>query len=146
MNDIKIHPFDLDYEQIGQHRRQYKCPTGSAKHAYTVPLATLEAVFVSLSQKIHLHKASWKHILRQLDQSCFRPDQYNDVVEAPQTQLESRLSIEKGAPPNRAELSDMQLLLNKIEFSDFLRAIQRESVLRGILQEHQLYFFSFKRL
>lgn len=35
---------------------------------------------------------------------------------------------------------------SKIEFSDFLKAIQRESVLRDILAEHQMYFHSTKRL
>jgi len=83
MNNIKIHPFDLDYEQIANHRRQYKCPKGTLKNAYPVPKATLESVFLSLSSKIHLHQESWKHILRQFDQSCFEPEQYNDIVEAP---------------------------------------------------------------
>lgn len=47
---------------------------------------------------------------------------------------------------NAAENQDILLLSSKIEFTDFLRAIQRESVLRDILSEHQLYFHSVKRL
>ena len=38
------------------------------------------------------------------------------------------------------------LLGSKIEFSDFLKAIQRESVLRDILSQHQLYYHSIRRL
>ena len=37
---------------------------------------------------------------------------------------------------NETESFDLNLLINQIEFSDFLKAIQRESVLRNILQEH----------
>ena len=47
---------------------------------------------------------------------------------------------------NFAEKRDMELLANTIEFTDFLKAIQRESGLREILSEHQLYFHSVERL
>ena len=39
----------------------------------------------------------------------------------------------------------MIILSSKIEFGDFLKAIQKESNLRDILSEHQLYYKSIKR-
>jgi len=37
---------------------------------------------------------------------------------------------------NSAEMGDIELLVSKIEFTDFLKAIQRESQLRHVLAEH----------
>ena len=47
---------------------------------------------------------------------------------------------------NLAEKGDIEMLVSKIEFTDFLKAIQRESQLRHVLAEHQLYYHSFKRM
>ena len=70
MQNVRVHPFDLDFHAMGLHRQHYTCPKGS-RGAVTTPKASLEAVFLSLSQKIHLHAESWKQILRQFDQSSF---------------------------------------------------------------------------
>ena len=43
-------------------------------------------------------------------------------------------------------MQDLVLLASKIEFQDFLKAAQRESVLRDILAEHHMFFHSNKRL
>lgn len=41
---------------------------------------------------------------------------------------------------------DLDLLASKIQFTDFLKVLQKESGLREILSEHQLYYHSTKRL
>ena len=124
MKEIQIHPIDLDYNQIGQHRREYAEPKGgrAKANAYTVPKATLEKVFISLSKKIKLNQDSWKHILRQLDQTNFALE-LNKSSESPWKQLETHLDGSHARTFNFAEKMDLELLISKIEFTDFLRAI-----------------------
>ena len=49
MNNIRLHPFDLDYNQIALHKEQYKFPKQSLRNTNPIAKATLEAVFLSLS-------------------------------------------------------------------------------------------------
>ena len=71
MKEIQIHPFDLSYEQIANHRRQYKCPKGALTNSFPVAQSTLDQVFVSLSKHVKLQPTIWKNILSHLDQSTF---------------------------------------------------------------------------
>lgn len=62
------------------------------------------------------------------------------------------MQLKKGGPTseeeelNIAEKQDLMLLQSKLEFTDFLKAVQRESILRENLAEHQMYHHSIKRL
>jgi hypothetical protein len=69
MKEIQIHPFDLTYEQIADHKRWYKCPKGALANQFPVSRATLDQVFLSLSRHLQLQPAVWRNILAHLDQS-----------------------------------------------------------------------------
>ena len=71
MREIQVHPFDLTYDQIAKHRKQYVCPKGGLSGSTKAEKAALEAVFLNLSKKVHLHVDIWKGILKQFDQSTF---------------------------------------------------------------------------
>ena len=66
-----MHPFDLTYGQISNHRRNYTCPKGGVKNTFPTPKSSLEQVFKSLADKVDVHEFAWKDVLRQLDQSTF---------------------------------------------------------------------------
>jgi hypothetical protein len=70
----------------------------------------------------------------------------NKDTENPDKVLETHLNKATFKQFNTAETMDIELLISKIEFTDFLKAIQREATLRHILTEHQMYFHSFKRI
>jgi hypothetical protein len=86
-----------------------------------------------------MHESTWKEVLREFDQSTFDINQNGEKESGAVTTNRDKVY-------NTAEKSDLVLLASRIEFSDFLKAIQRESKLRDILSEHQLYFHSVQRL
>jgi hypothetical protein len=146
MEDILIHPFDLSYEQITRHRKVYDFANRGQKNLSTTQDASLELVFINLAKKINLNTESWKHILKQFDQSSFAVEQISLKEAASQAKTVTPIEDRGKQELNAAQQQELVLLSSKIEFSDFLKAIQRESTLRDILSEHQLYFFSTKRL
>lgn len=148
MKEIQIHPFDLSYEQIAKHRMLYKCPNGALSNSFPVARASLDQVFMHLQKHLQLHPQVWRNILKFFDQSTFdinfSQEDFESKFQSVREQKQFRMF--DGEDWTIAKKQDLVLLSNKIEFSDFLKAIQRESVLRDILAEHQMYFHSTKRL
>ena len=105
------------------------------KNSFPIPKSSLEEIFRSLSSKIVLHETAWKEVLKEFDQSTFDLNQNGENNLPAVTQGRDQKL-------NMAETSELILISGKIEFSDFLKAIQRESKLREILSEHQLYYHS----
>ena len=86
-----------------------------------------------------LNPGVWKNILKSFDQSTFdinfSQEDFHSRFENALSQKQFR-SLRNDTWDNDAKQQDLVLLASKIEFSDFLKAIQRESVLRDILAEH----------
>lgn len=78
----------------------------------------------------------WRHILKQLD-----PSPYNVV----DVNLDP-LDYKHESHFTEGRCIDIQLLSQKVGFTDLLRIMQKESELRELLSESALFFQSEKRL
>jgi hypothetical protein len=98
--------------------------------------ASIEKLFQDIYQMIpKLSSDKWRNILKELDQAPY--DHIN---------VSSNLKDLLSRSNTLGKSLDLELLSSKIQFTDFLKVLQKESGLREILSEHQLFYHSTKRL